>query len=259
MNKYTESELINALTVAGEEFGPQVTLKEYRKLDLEPSSTVITRRLGDGSWLTARSKAGLDGTSQHHVEVNESYFSNIDSTEKSYWLGFFLGDGWVNGNTVGIILKKEDKNHVKKFHSEINSKHKISERGDGGVGFQFRSDKTSSDLNQLGVGAEKTNSKNIPSIKNNLVSDFYRGWFDADGSYHNQSNRVRLTSASYERLEKAQNQIPCKSTLRNNNGATVLDVTSLNEIKKLVSWMYPSGTNTTPTLDRKRNQACEYC
>ena len=259
MNQYTENELVKALTVAGNEFGPQVTLDEYRTLDLEPGTTVIKRRLGNGSWLTARSKAGLNGTSQQNVEVNESYFSSIDSPEKSYWLGFFLGDGWVCKNTVGIMLKKEDKNHVEKFHSEINSNHKISGRGDGGIGFQFRSDKTSSDLNKLGVGAEKTHSNDIPSIRNDLISHFYRGWFDADGSYHNQQNRVRLTSASSERLEKAQNQIPCRSTLRNNNGATALDVSSLDEVRKLVSWMYPSKNNTNPALNRKRSRACEYC
>lgn len=44
-------------------------------------------------------------------------FNDIDSSEKAYWLGFILADGYINEKKafMRIKLKECDKNHLDKF------------------------------------------------------------------------------------------------------------------------------------------------
>ena len=59
--------------------------------------------------------------------VNEEYFSVIDSAEKAYWLGMLYADGSVTSkNQLWLGLK--DKEHIEKFKTFLQSKHKIQER-----------------------------------------------------------------------------------------------------------------------------------
>lgn len=70
--------------------------------------------------------------------VDESYFDNIDTPTKAYWLGFLFADGYIklkygkNGNTKGgfieVTLKHEDKYHLENFLYDIQSNHPIKDK-----------------------------------------------------------------------------------------------------------------------------------
>jgi hypothetical protein len=53
----------------------------------------------------------------HDSFPHKNFFNNLDSEEKTYWLGFICADGWLDerDKAVGISLSKKDKQHLKKF------------------------------------------------------------------------------------------------------------------------------------------------
>lgn len=68
-----------------------------------------------------REKTKCDGT----------YFENIDTEEKSYWLGFLYADGYVRrrheGGQLKLKLNVKDKNHIEKFKNSIKSDAEIKD------------------------------------------------------------------------------------------------------------------------------------
>ena len=52
---------------------------------------------------------------------NSNYFTNIDSSEKAYWLGFMYADGTVSSKTNTIALGLKDEEHVEKFKQAIGA------------------------------------------------------------------------------------------------------------------------------------------
>ena len=57
--------------------------------------------------------------------VNDDYFSEIDTEEKAYWLGFIYADGYVTGSKLGIAIANLDRMHLEKFKKCIGSDYKI--------------------------------------------------------------------------------------------------------------------------------------
>lgn len=75
---------------------------------------------------------------ENHVElsnrrffVDETYFDEIDSEEKAYWLGFIYADGYIrerkSGKSLEIKLAVKDKKHLELFREHLKSTHKITE------------------------------------------------------------------------------------------------------------------------------------
>lgn len=138
---------------------------------------------------------------------NSDYFSEIDSEEKAYWLGFIFADGYfviARGNKeikqkLGIALSEVDKGHLEKFKKNIESTNPIHTY-EVTSGYNTDSkycriiiddDKLVSDLMNLGIETHKSGSSNIPNIdkiKNkNYIKAFIRGIFDGDGNIRKNS------------------------------------------------------------------------
>lgn len=51
------------------------------------------------------------------IEYNRHIFDEINSSEKAYWLGFIIADGYLNEdkNMLRIKLGSIDKHHLEKF------------------------------------------------------------------------------------------------------------------------------------------------
>lgn len=115
---------------------------------------------------------------------NEKIFDIIDDEEKSYWLGFILGDGSVNHKGLSVGLATRDIDHLYKLKIFFNGTNNIFSRKD--KHFEtiiFYSKYLVNTLNYHGIVQNKTyqdirTPKTIP-IK--LLRHFYRGLFDADG------------------------------------------------------------------------------
>lgn len=148
---------------------------------------------------------------------DESFFENIDTEEKAYWLGSLYADGCIsfryskNGNikngNVDLSLKDTDVKHLEKFKKSLKTEAKISYR----IVYlketrkQYRAcrvkignTKIAKDLANKGCGMNKTCSLTFPSkdiVPDFLLFHFVRGYIDGDGYlgfYEKENNKAEL-------------------------------------------------------------------
>lgn len=130
---------------------------------------------------------------QSHYQDNrcENIFENIDTEEKAYWLGFLCGDGCVFENYIRISLHKKDIHHLEKFRTFVKAD-SIHIRSSGEYcSFSIGCKKMAEDLKKWGCVERKSLILKVPSIDENLICDWLRGLFDANGgiSYVKKANR----------------------------------------------------------------------
>ncbi|HLO11127.1 MAG TPA: LAGLIDADG family homing endonuclease [Pseudoneobacillus sp.] len=126
---------------------------------------------------------------------NESYFENIDTEDKAYWLGFLYADGYIVGKQkhssrkMGISLCIDDLSHLKKFKTGLQSSAKIGiyKASNGAYSSNqycrilLTGEKICSDLEKHGVVENKTLILQPPTLDPLLVPHFIRGYIDGDG------------------------------------------------------------------------------
>ena len=76
-------------------------------------------------------KESINMTNARKHKLNESYFKNIDSREKAYWLGLLMADGTMreyreNKFQLSLELKEKDKYIIDLFNNAISSNYKVS-------------------------------------------------------------------------------------------------------------------------------------
>jgi DNA-binding transcriptional regulator WhiA len=253
---YTNEECIEALTKASEKVGRSVGYEEYQKMDIYPTIPVMCRIFG--SFNEAKEAAELETRfgGNNVREIDEEYFSDIDCTEKAYWIGFIYGDGWVSLDRDGLQdnfgIEIIDRDHLVKFQEAINSNHTLSEkekRKNNTYKIQIDNDAFVSYLVDRGVTADKTFEDTLPEFtSSNLQAAFVRGLFDADGSI--SDGGWCLISSSKERLSALQSWIPFDTTI--NSRSECYELRLIPNKSRLAPWLYPNGKNTEPALDRKR-------
>jgi hypothetical protein len=126
--------------------------------------------------------------------INPNYFEAIDNEWKAYWLGFMYADGWVgsNGNSVGITLQRKDEYHIDRLRQSLQCDNPIYqyeskgfEKGGNRVFLQssltVNNQKLNSDLQRHGCVNKKSLILKPPTLRNDLISHFIRGYFDGDG------------------------------------------------------------------------------
>lgn len=126
--------------------------------------------------------------------INSTYFSNIDSHLKAYFVGFIAGDGaFVKASrsssvTLTISLNERDTCVLEKLHAELGMSRPLWRFTSQGKFPHIRlvtSDRQIvSDLMSLGLGFKKslTLPNIIPNIPEEFRNSFILGLFDADGS-----------------------------------------------------------------------------
>lgn len=134
---------------------------------------------------------------------NSNYFTNIDSSEKAYWLGFMYADGTVSSKTNTIALGLKDQEHVEKFKQAIGAyNNKISVVTDNRFSqpcimydFSIRDSQLHDDLIAWGCVSNKNYVEELrmPNINSEYIWDFLRGFFDGDGCITWSKNNNRYT------------------------------------------------------------------
>lgn len=125
--------------------------------------------------------------------VNESYFDEINSLDKAYFLGLLYADGnnyTKKFNCVHLSLQKEDGYLVELFSKLLYGKEKrpyVVHHSNSNYSDQVRirvyNKRLSERLTELGCVANKSLVLTFPdSIHNDLLPHFIRGYFDGDGS-----------------------------------------------------------------------------
>jgi hypothetical protein len=151
-------------------------------------------------------------------EVNDNYFSNINSQKKSYYLGFLMTDGYVldkinsrkgiiNSNTVGLKLAIKDIEVLEGFKKDLNSNypipiHKVKKSFINGkeinstdsCTFEFNSEQIKNDISIYGVIPRKTYICKFPErLDKKYYPGFISGLISGDGCVSLRTNHNALT------------------------------------------------------------------
>lgn len=125
---------------------------------------------------------------------NVSYFKQIDSEKKAYWLGFIMADGYIgvnNGNKrFGISINVNDINHLYNLKNELSATNPINTyRVSQGykIGTEYcrliiTEEHLVEDLIKQGCVEHKSNILQPPNIEKSLRKHWIRGFMDGNGS-----------------------------------------------------------------------------
>lgn len=121
--------------------------------------------------------------------INKDFFKKW-TPEMTYVLGFFAADGCMIKNNRGahfVEFHITDKDILEKIKKLLGSNHKIATRDRKnpnwkiGYRLQIGNKEIFNDLIKLGMTPRKSNVIRMPSVPNECLSHFVRGYFDGDG------------------------------------------------------------------------------
>lgn len=127
--------------------------------------------------------------------LNHQYFTNIDSEEKAYFLGFLFADGSVTNKKMTLSLQEKDIHILELFKKSIEYTGPIIINNKlGNRQKQYRLVITSKslvkDLHKYGVTVNKAFNLKFPlDISKNYYHHFIRGYFDGDGCIY--TNKIK--------------------------------------------------------------------
>jgi len=196
--------------------------------------------------------------SRRKTRVNDSYFKDIDTEHKAYWLGFLMADGYNDESQrkIEITLKHTDLKLLEAFKKDIESEHKISEKIIGkykAYRIAIRSDQLSTDLARHGCVQQKSLILEFPKIPSHLVNHFIRGYFDGDGSV-----TIRGKACNFHLLGTKQFIESCREAMgmhytKLSKKGNVYDLrySGRNNLETIYNYLYKDATIF---LERKHNE-----
>jgi len=194
---------------------------------------------------------------------NINFFSNIDTEEKAYWLGFIYADGSLSLSQYSLIIRlnKNDDKHLLKLVNIFGGSLKYYETNHS-VSFVITSSTLYQDLINDGIEPQKTYSENtwvFSSVPDNLIHHFVRGFFDGDGTITYSNNDLRKcrfglcgTETFLLKIQDIMHknifELDIKPRLSFNT-IYYLTYGSHKDIKAIYNWLY---NGATVYLDRKK-------
>lgn len=181
---------------------------------------------------------------------DESFFEEINSEDKAYWLGFIAADGGIrqDGLRLTIELAIKDKEHLEKFNCSIHSQNPIKEyqREYPSATAVINSKKVCIDLAKYGIIPNKTENFdfNFALIPQKFMSDFIRGYFDGDGSIYQESRGtwgINFTG-NMQFLNKLNKYLPVQIHLRDKETYGILETQNSKNIETILHFMYDDST-----------------
>lgn len=203
--------------------------------------------------------------SARKYNINESFFDNIDTEAKSYFLGLLFADGCnsLKYRRVSISLQEEDCDILDLFKTHIGSNVPLEflKRKDSKHKNQYRlsisNKKLTEQLNSLGCVPRKSLILVFPNYLQDEVNTrhFIRGYFDGDGSLNKCLKKGKNTPTFYWSLTSTKdfcdnvgnilrNVIGTNSylTKTHNNITYVLSSGGNLQIQKIMDWLYKDAT-----------------
>ncbi len=201
------------------------------------------------------SNNGLKGKVNRSYYCNYDYFHTIDSSDKAYIVGLIASDGNVykrdgHQGQLGIILKRQDENILQKILKVMDSNHPIhygATTTTETASIVLVSDILFNDLNQIGICEKKTWIFSLQTVLNHIPvsfwKDFFRGYFDGDGSIVIKENSINTSHISYAiPAHNAKTFLEALEKIAHEKYSFILD-------KRKNYYQYPFGqilaTNTT--------------
>lgn len=139
--------------------------------------------------------------SRKKLACDYTYFSEINTEEKAYWLGFLAADGAISRNSqLMVALASIDRSHILKLKKALKSEHAVTDykmKGKEYSCISFHSVQLIQDLSKYGVTRRKTFTLSAPkNIDYELLKHYYRGYVDGDGGFYVPSTFSSKTQVS---------------------------------------------------------------
>lgn len=205
-------------------------------------------------------------TKIYNPELDEDFFSSIDTESKAYFLGLFISDGNIfdpsnskhpGQKWVSITLQTDDSYILQNFKDDIKATTKISEDGRGSSYIAIRSNKMADDLEKYGVIPQKSFKTRFPfEVDKKYYRHLIRGIIDGDGSiqtyWHTPKDgrkrfkhsisccgTHRLMSEMIDVITK-ELKLEFKPVVYDYKNRTLSEfkVTNINDMLKFGNWLY---------------------
>jgi hypothetical protein len=197
--------------------------------------------------------------------VDTSFFKNIDSPEKAYFLGWIVSDGSIGlDNALKIRLQKDDSKILNILRRLIKSNRRLKIVSYKDYGYVNRKDQADlsiynkeicNDLRKLGYDNKKTKSAIFPTfLSDELIPHFVRGLFEGDGCIHLKPVKIKYIRKEYPTkraqfyicgtkdicmgLERVFNKLQIKSTVREKTGCYEIRICGNVNIYRTLVWLY---------------------
>lgn len=218
-------------------------------------------------------RSNKENSRKYHID--HSFFKNIDTEEKAYWLGFIYADGYVSyrkndkQKKIGIALSIKDKEHLELFNQCLKSTYPIKTYQSGGYSsvmysrINIVSDEMFDDLVSKGVSEHKTLTLTFPNqsiVPDEMIHHFIRGYFDGDGSFSKAAAHFKLgymikICGTREFLESIQDIFNLKTKLtkrkKDNKNNWTLEIGAQKDVLNFSNTIYQ---NATLFLKRKHDR-----
>jgi transposase len=224
----------------------------------------------DREWLVSQKRQ------DNFIKCDETFFEKLDTKEKCWVAGVFLGDAHVTSgdhnwqHTIKIVLQEKDIEMLEKIKELMKAEqpiHKcqsiIPKTGNifHGVGLAICRKKIWEDLINLGIGSDKSSYCTMPEISDDLIPHFLRGVVDSDGGFHvSETNIIKFSIAcsvpsfleEVEIILREKCDLPFRKIIFS-SGCWHLKYSSNTDTRKIFNYLYPDETG--PFLTRKYNYA----
>lgn len=213
-----------------------------------------------GVFHTNQSGKGTHKKRDRTYRVNDTIFSQIDSADKAYWLGFLAADGSVVDNSLKLMLSAIDDLHLRKFLDFLDSDYPIgycdsyytdtngTRHSFDACYIKITSSSMIADISKYGIvqGKKYKNIDFISNIPDRYKLDFICGIFDGDGSVGVYNNRLNISLALNDATSKSVcnilESIDIKVHTRTRKTFNVLYIQSTDSVRKFYS-IYSSSAN----------------
>jgi hypothetical protein len=193
-------------------------------------------------------------------KTNRGYFTQIDSPEKAYILGFLIADGHIrkDGSKIQVSVKESDAALLDAIASETGCDAPLRPTTNHYDGSRMLRQnlcgiKLVSDLNALGVRHDKSKTATWPAIPSELEGHLVRGLWDGDGYIGKGIFELIGTSALLDGLVAAVERHTGCSLRRRMSGRDKAYHYAYGTRRDtaVLHWMY---SGATIALERKREK-----
>ena len=218
--------------------------------------------------------SGVKTTKGNHYRkyfLDESFFTNIDSEIKAYWLGFIFADGFITTKEkygqqkFGISISKNDIELLEQFKKDIQSTYPITfdtTKEKPLARLIMSSQKVVDDLKKYGCVEQKSLILQFPqNIPNEFTKDFIRGMFDGDGSIKCYKKGSYLDYnfsivGTYDIVNSIYKILGCGGVYKDNRTKNTfyLSINGNQQIIRVYEYLY---INASRYLERKKNKFLE--
>lgn len=206
----------------------------------------------------------------HKKIKNDSYFENIDTERKAYFLGLIVADGCIIENytrkhakSLSLTLNEADSYLIKELERDLGVERIVLHKAKGKSTTEWRgaSKNIINDLERYGVVPRKTFKTYMPVLRADLYQHFIRGYFDGNGTvyYNNKSKHITFGFYGTNKILSDIRNILISNEVNLSNKAHIFDKPTVSmlyyskksDVQSFYNYIY---SNATIWMKRKREK-----